>query len=187
MKKLLLLFIFSLLFSNSSKAQCELMKVEIRDTTVKKVLKEYIGLGYKYSKLPGDKGVVLLQISQGLQNTGNDGYETGTQLCLSITWDNHYKEFQIPFTNYTIIDDEIVLIQYEGQRGIITPSEDCLKCIDKIVGNKVKQFPAKEEYWTTLPFSNKRVKKTKERKTDTHMGGCYYIDLKGNYVFKYGI
>ena len=187
MKKLLLVSILFLFLSISSNAQCELMKVEIKDTTVMKALKEYIGLGYKYSKLPGDKGIVLLQISQGLQNTENDRRETGTQLCLSITWDNHYKEFQIPYTNYTIIDDEIVLIQYEGQRGIIKPSKECSKCIDKIVGNKVKQFPAKEEYWTTLPLSNKRVKMIKERKSDTYMDGCYYIDLKGNYIFRQGI
>ncbi|MEA5256290.1 hypothetical protein VB264_00740 [Arcicella aquatica] len=187
MKSLLLLSILFLFLSINSKAQCELMKVEIKDTTVKKALKEYIGLGYKYSKLPGDKGIVLLQISRGLQSTGNDGHETGTQLCVSITWDNHYKEFQTPYTNYTIIDDEIVLIEYEGQEGIIKPSKECSKCIDKIVGNKVKQFPAKEEYWTTLPLSNKRVKMIKERKSDTYMGGCYYIDLKGNYIFRQGI
>ncbi|MDR6560879.1 MULTISPECIES: hypothetical protein [unclassified Arcicella] len=187
MKILLLLSILFLSLSINSKAQCELMKVEIKDTTIMKALKEYIGLGYKYSKLPGDKGIVLLHISRRWEKIENDRYETKTNLRVCITWDNHYKEYQTPYTNYTIIDDEIVLIEYEGQGGIITPSVDCSKCIDKIVGNKVKQFPPIEEYWTTLPISNKRVKKIKERNTEIYMGGFYSIDSKGNYIFRQGI
>ena len=187
MKSLLLLSILYLSFSINSKAQCELMKVEIKDTTVKKALKEYIGLGYKYNKLPGDKGIVLLHISRGMKYMGNDIYEKRTTLSVCITWDNHYKEYKTPYTNYTIIDDEIVLIEYEGQGGIITSSEECSKCIDKIVGNKLKQFPPIEEYWTTIPYSNIRAKKRKDRKAEIYMGGSYWIDSKGNYTFGYGI
>ncbi len=183
MKKLLLLFILSLQFSISSKAQCELMKVEIKDTTVKKVLKEYIALGYKHEKLTDEKGIVLVQFRRLVDDLGTGSLQSIIRIEVEITKDNFYVEFKRPYTNYTVVDGVIVLIEYEGQRGIIIPSEDCSKCIDKIVGNKVNQFPPIEEYLTTLPISNKRVKMRKDRKTDTHLSGSYSIQQNGKYMF----
>jgi hypothetical protein len=164
----------SLIFTNCT-AQCDLLKVEIKDSSVLKALKEYVTLARNSNYITQNKGIILLSISKDI-----DGVE---RFGVYVTKDNHYKEFQHLYLNYTIIDDVIFLIKNDISQKIIKPSILISDCIEKIVGDKVDIFPKREEYIKTLP-SGKQVTQIRDRKMNTFLSGAYLFESNGNYHFK---
>lgn len=177
-KTLIFSSLFFLLLINCH-AQCDIMKVEIKDSVALKALTEYIVAAQNAKFLTPEKGIVLLNISKE-----NSGIEYNYRIC--ITNDNHYIEYRHPYVNYTVIEGVIFLIEYAGSRNKIDPSATAQECINKIVGNKVKPFPRRVELLTTLP-SGQKVTQRAERILDIKKDGSYYFDGKGNYQFKEGL
>lgn len=176
MKKTLIFSSFFFLLLINCHAQCDIMKVEIKDSVVLKALKEYVVTAQNAQFITPNKGIVLLYIDN--HNTGLE-YRYG----ISITNNNFYIESKHPYVNYTIIGGVIFLIEYEGSRKIIEPSIACQKCINKLVGDKVTPFPKRVELLKTLP-SGQVVIQRSERVLNLEMSGAYFFDGKGNYQFK---
>lgn len=178
MKKTTLIAILSILLCVKSYGQCEIMKVEIKDSTVLLALRGYVAKGFMDGKLTKEKGIGLLSFNQ-LENGA-------CRLGVVIISEDIYKMRNRLYLNYTVIDGAIFLIEHTSFNGKLSASEVTWNCIDKIVGNKLKPYPKTVKRERILPNGDKVIPMDVP-KYDYQMDGAFYFDGKGNFQFKHAL